>query len=788
MESMERRVIAPHHRYRTRSKAKNMEDTIKSLEQQNQELRGENQELKSEMIQIREQMNKLYELFTQKTAANVVPVQGTPTHPSGYMPQPYGMPYGWNANAENQKEFQRQEQAENSRIGQAKMTPKTTEHHHPPPDRSGAVTFPPDSEKLNSLEERLRAIEGTRSWGLDVTDLCLVPDVILLADFKTPKFEKYKGSTCPHIHLAMYCRKMASYIHQDKILVHCFQDSLTGAALSWYINLENGHVKIWRDLAEAFIHQYKYNEDMAHDRSRLQNLSKTELEGFKDYAQRWRELAVQVQPPLLKKEMVMMFIDNLPSPFYDKAVGSVATNFADLVIVGDRIESGIRRGKFAQTRSNTGFTEKMTGFEKKRGETNAILVHPSKATTSVDPAPTPKRENSSNTTNNRYGGRNRKNLIAVLPLKLLEPPYPRRYDPNAKYDYHARIVGHSTKRCWSFKHKVQDLIDVGWPRFEENEPNASPVELGEVAMLGRVESHLPAYKDDHVVPWQYDSYIEELPAESIDDNSAKEVTNIVEAGGMTRSDRIYSPETLKKKCSNPEKTIEAPKGKEIEEFLKLIRYSEYELLEQMNKTPARISLLSLLLNSEGHRNLLLKVLKEAHVAQDITIEKFGGMVNNIASKRCLTFSKEEVPKEGRRHNQPLHISVKCGEYMIAQVLIDNDSSLNILPKTTLEKLCSIDSQLRTNSVVVRAFDGSKREVIGEITLLIYVGPTMFNIVFQVMDIYLAYSCLLGRPGFTQQCDGRERIGDQYPPTPKEYIEGEEEALETSFQSLEIANS
>ncbi|RDX91779.1 hypothetical protein CR513_26189, partial [Mucuna pruriens] len=121
------------------------------------------------------------------------------------------------------------------------------------------------------------------------------------------------------------------------------------------------------------------------------------------------------------------------------------------------------------------------------------------------------------------------------------------------------------------------------------------------------------------------------------------------------------------------------------------------------------------------------------------------MVNNLTNKRCLTFSEEEVPKEGRRHNQPLHISVKCGEYLIARVLIDNGSSLNVLPKSTLDKLCSINSQLRTNSVVIRAFDGSKREVIGEITLPIYVGPTMFNTVFQLMDICPAYSCLLGRP-------------------------------------------
>ncbi|RDX74242.1 hypothetical protein CR513_46041, partial [Mucuna pruriens] len=75
--------------------------------------------------------------------------------------------------------------------------------------------------------------------------------------------------------------------HEDKILVHCFQDSLTGVALSWYVSLERGRIRTWRDLVEAFLRHYKYNIDMAPDHSWLQNLLKNEQEGFKEYAQRW---------------------------------------------------------------------------------------------------------------------------------------------------------------------------------------------------------------------------------------------------------------------------------------------------------------------------------------------------------------------------------------------------------------------------------------------------------------------------------------------------------------------
>ncbi|RDY10265.1 hypothetical protein CR513_05249, partial [Mucuna pruriens] len=590
--------------------------------------------------------------------------------------------------------------------------------------------------------------------------------------------------------------------------MHCFQDSLIGAALRWYVDLDGGHIKTWRDLADAFLRQYKYNEDMAPDRSRLQNLSKADAEGFKDYAQRWRELVAQVQPPLSEGEMASMFIDTLPSPFYDKVIGSVDSNFADLVTIGERIEVGIKRGRFAQDRGSTSFVKKV---EKRRGDTNTVMAYSSQGQSKlilsssgvVSPSDTPSQAEAANTPeapNSRLVCQRRvftpiplpystlfplllkRGMIAILPLKPLEPPYPRSYDPNEKCDYHSRAVGHSIERCWSLKHKVQDLIEAGWLEFKGNEPNISTNPLpthegqsintlshnvlapdqgkgttqmvGQVAALGQEWARLfqpliiqcdpirpapliitappkPAYENNHVIPWHYDPVLEELPKKQADDPSAEEITNIAEPEGMTRSGRIYNPENLGKK--NPK---ENPKGAPKDEF---------ELLDHMNKTPARISLLSLLLNSESHRNLLLRVMKEAHVALDTIAERFGGIIGSLTSSGRLTFSDEEIPAEGRQHNQPLHIAVKCGDYMLTKVLIDNGSSLNVLPKATLYKLSSIDAQLKASPVVVRAFDGSRRDVMGEVTLPIYIGPTLLNFAFQVMDIRPAYNCLLGSP-------------------------------------------
>ena len=52
---------------------------------------------------------------------------------------------------------------------------------------------------------------------------------------------------------------------------------------------------------------------------------------------------------------------------------------------------------------------------------------------------------------------------------------------------------------------------------------------------------------------------------------------------------------------------------------------------------------------------------------------------------------------------------------------------------------------RPNNVCFRAFDGSKTDVIGEIELVLTIGPVDFAVNFQVLDINASYNLLLGRP-------------------------------------------
>ena len=105
---------------------------------------------------------------------------------------------------------------------------------------------------------------------------------------------------------------------------------------------------------------------------------KRENKSFKEYTQRWRDLAAQVPPPMVKREMVTMMVDTLPIFYYEKLVGYMPSSFADLVFVGERIEAGLKRGKFDYV-SLVGASGRRTGIakaKKKVGDAHTVTSTP----------------------------------------------------------------------------------------------------------------------------------------------------------------------------------------------------------------------------------------------------------------------------------------------------------------------------------------------------------------------------------------------------------------------------
>ena len=128
----------------------------------------------------------------------------------------------------------------------------------------------------------------------------------------------------------------------------------------------------------------------------------------------------------------------------------------------------------------------------------------------------------------------------------------------------------------------------------------------------------------------------------------------------------------------------------------------------------------------------MKVLSEAYVAHNILVEKVDQLVGNIIASNMIDFSDDEIPSRGCWNTKVLYITISCEGYTLPRALLDNGSSVNVIPMATLSRLPVDSSHIKKTHLVVRAFDGIRKEVMGNIELSIQIGSCTFNIDFQVM--------------------------------------------------------
>ncbi|KAI5408851.1 hypothetical protein KIW84_054614 [Lathyrus oleraceus] len=267
-------------------------------------------------------------------------------------------------------------------------------------------------------------------------------------------------------------------------------------------------------------------------------------------------------------------------------------------------------------------------------------------------------------------------------------------------------------------------------RYDDNKQKASPTLI--IKPAGRVP-----YSSDKAVPYRYNAVaLEDGKEVSLPPIS---IVNIADVSGLTRSGHVFSappkPQADTRRVDtadsvvrhvgnssnspNPTLVINRPAAtvvktfvpagqngmmkEDCDEMLRLIKRSEYNV-----------------------------VLDVAYVDHDVTIEQFDSIVANITACNNLSFCDVDLPEEGRDHNLSLHISMNCKDDAMSNVLVDTGSSLNVLPKSTLARLLYQGPPMRQSGVVVKAFDGSRKTVIGEVELPVKIGPSDFQITFQAL--------------------------------------------------------
>ncbi|XP_016733194.1 uncharacterized protein [Gossypium hirsutum] len=535
-------------------------------------------------------------------------------------------------------------------------------------------------------------------------------------------------------------------------------------------------------------------------------MEKKSNESFRQYAQRWREVAIQVQPPLLEKETTMLLINTLKAPFITHMLGSATKSFSDIVMAGEMIENTVRSGKIEsgesarksaprkrdnevnntstfnkrQSKSFTVSQPKMVTTNQQSPESNArknterpqftlipmtyrelyqnlfnahvkvverlikvgIVRFDDSAMPNVAGNPLPNHTDQG--VNGISEGKNKKIKCEVAKVRtllrqvwremvmrgLIALDLGRESKEERNYCEFHNEVGHEIQECVEFRALVQNMMNNKEMEFYEE--NKNPVEGDICALEGestvqnqivnypvviisrpknnearvqlppRVIIQRPAvfpYKDSKRVPWNYDCNVTIPGKESLVDASRGDQGK----GFYTRSERRYDTtneevqptkrkaqmvEEMKGKATKP--INEPVNEEEAKEFLKFLKHSEYSMVEQLRKQPARISVLALLLSSEVHHSALMKVLNETYVANDIFVNKLDRLVNNISADNYIFFNDDEIPPEGMGSTKALHITTRCKGYTLPGVLIDNGSALNVLPLTTLNRL-PIDS-------------------------------------------------------------------------------------------------
>ncbi|XP_059281345.1 uncharacterized protein LOC132035043 [Lycium ferocissimum] len=281
-------------------------------------------------------------------------------------------------------------------------------------------------------------------------------------------------------------------------------------------------------------------------------------------------------------------------------------------------------------------------------------------------------------------------------------PLPGWYDGTKRCAYHSGVAGHDTENCLTLKDKVEALIKEGVIQLKGAPPNINdnplpnhgdanvnmiaideefqvraPIEVEVLTPRPKITAlvaQAPSF-NTKAVPWNYS-------ADEKNKGKAKVVVETV-AAGMTRSGRCYAPEEVARGAPSKENNQKkAVTEAEVEEFWRKMPTKEYSVVEQLKKTPAQISLLSLLMSSEAHRSALAKVLNEAYVPLETSSEKLSAMVGEILEAHKVSFHNDELPRRG---------------------------------------------------------------VVGEIDLALEIGPVEFMVEFQVMDISASYNLLIGRP-------------------------------------------
>lgn len=115
----------------------------------------------------------------------------------------------------------------------------------------------------------------------------------------------------------------------------------------------------------------------------------------------------------------------------------------------------------------------------------------------------------------------------------------------------------------------------------------------------------------------------------------------------------------------------------------------------------------------------------------------------------VTFTEDDALHVQFPHNDPLVVTLKIANRRVHRILVDTGSSLNVMYKATLDKICLGVIDIRACTTILYGFSGEGVACIGAVFLVVTYREYPLSVTkmaeFMVVNTPSAYNEILGRP-------------------------------------------
>ncbi|XP_076941538.1 uncharacterized protein LOC143611136 [Bidens hawaiensis] len=117
----------------------------------------------------------------------------------------------------------------------------------------------------------------------------------------------------------------------------------------------------------------------------------------------------------------------------------------------------------------------------------------------------------------------------------------------------------------------------------------------------------------------------------------------------------------------------------------------------------------------------------------------------LSKEAGVLFDDEDHNDIQNPHQDGLVLTLYVANFFVRMILVDNESSVNIIQLETLKRMSIPESEIVTRSLVLVGFSDEAKNTVGEIKLPVHLEGVNSIHKFCVIDALTSSNIILGRP-------------------------------------------